>query len=177
VKGALVTRRRVVVGGVGLGAAVALGALVIPPKPARGMRVLGAEEQRVVAALGEALFPPGNAVGPSWQDIDLVAEVDRILDRVLSDQAVFAFRTLLTALDWSAVLVAGKPVTACRLDERLELCRELEQRQSVVRRAAKDGLRGVFALAYFDHPRVWASIGYRSRCTGEPALPDQEGAL
>jgi hypothetical protein len=175
VKGALITRRRVVVAGIGLGSAVALGVIAMPPPPARGMRVLGSEEVRVVAALGEALFPEGNAVGPSWEDIDLVAEVDRILDRVLSDQAVLAFRYLLTALDWSAVLVAGKPVTACRIDERLELCRALDQRESVVRRAAKDGLRGVFALAYFDHPRVWAAIGYRSRCTGEPALPEVEG--
>ncbi len=173
---ALVTRRRLLAGGLGLAGALALGWAVALPGPAEGMRVLSAEERRVVAALGEALFPAGNPVGLSWQDIDGVAEVDRILDRVISGEARVAFRYLLTALDWSAVLVAGKPVTACALDERLALCRALEARESVVRRAARDGLRGVFALAYFDHPRVWQAIGYRSRCTGEPESLLRDGA-
>ena len=166
-----------ILGGIGLGGAVALGVLAMPPAPAEGMRVLGTEEKRVVAALGEALFPAGNAVGPSWEDIDLVAEVDRVLDRVLSKPAVLGFRYLLTALDWSAVLIAGKPLTACPVEERLELFEALDARESVLRRAAKDGLRGVLALAYFDHPQVWAAIGYRSRCTGEPAVSNHEEGL
>jgi hypothetical protein len=167
-KGKLVTRRRVVVGGVALTSALAAASVLVLPSPAQGMRVLGPREREVVDALGEALFPVGNAVGPSWLDIDLVAEVDRILDRVLPGRAVYGFRVLLNVLEWSAVLVAGKPLTSCTVEERLELFEALEVRESVVRRAARDGLRGVMALAYFDHPTVWKAIGFRSLCTGEP---------
>ena len=167
--GRLITRRRVVVGGVGVASAVALAYAAWLPAPAEGRSVLGPDEQDVIDALGEAMFPLGNPVGPSWRDVDLVAEVDRVLEHCLPDQAVIGFRYLCSALNWSALVVAGRPLTACTIAERLELFEALEQRGSVVRRAARDGLRGVLALAYFDHPMVWRAIGYRSRCTGEPA--------
>ncbi len=168
-KGQLITRRRVILGGVGLGSALAVVAMVRLPGPAPGMKLLARSEQDLVASLGEVLFPPGNPVGPSWKEIDLVAEVDRILSEVLPSEGATGFRYLLSALDWSAYFVAGKPFRRCTPLERLELIEVLEQRESVLRRAARDGLRGVFSLAYFDHPEVWRAIGFRSRCTGEPA--------
>lgn len=134
--------------------------------PGPGLRVLGAHERGLIDAMGEALFPPGNPVGPAWSELELGAEVDQMLHHELGPAVVTPFRALLRAVDLAALWTFGARFARCSLAERLELLHAWGEAGVVPTRLAHDSLKGVMGLAYFNHPRVLAQLGYRASCLG-----------
>lgn len=161
---ALLSRRRLLGLSVGGAAAIALAWAVQLEDPAPELRVLGRRERALIDAVGEALFPPGNPVGPGWAELDLGAEVDRMLDHELGPSMVTPFRALLKGLDLAALWTFGGRFAACTLPERLELLRAWGEAGVVPTRLAHDSIKSIMGLAYFNHPRVLAQLGYRASC-------------
>jgi hypothetical protein len=89
------SRRQVLTIGALSGVGFAVGGFLWLPDAAENQAVLSAGELGIVAALGEVLFPEGNAIGFSWKEVDLAQEVDRLLAEVLDPKVVAPFRYLL----------------------------------------------------------------------------------
>lgn len=165
--GALVTRRRLMLGGVALGVAAAGGFLAtqVPLEPAApGRAVLSDADAVLITALGQCIFPVGNPIGVDWDQVDGTALVDHVLDFTLSDQAVAPFRHSLRGLDWAARMGHGAPLVDLSPGDRLELLLAWSVPTATARRLAVDGVKAVLGLAFFNHPQVLDAVGFNSRC-------------
>ncbi|MED5372369.1 MAG: hypothetical protein VX899_15220 [Myxococcota bacterium] len=163
----LITRRRLLVGGAALAAASLAGGLAsflhLPPS-SPGYKVLSEREQLQVSALGQALFPTGNPLGPSFLEIDGVARVDALLDDGLHARSVKPLRYTLGALDWGARLSLGTPLHLLDPAEALTLLQAWSTHEVILRRAAVDGVKSVLAMAYFDNARVLERLEFTPGC-------------
>lgn len=143
------------------GAAVAVGPL---PSPAAGHEVLSDEEIVLVAALGDAMFPPGNPLGVAGASLPLAERVDELLGDTLDPMVAPVFRRVLQALDDGTLVSRGARFAALPLDARREVLAHWDDNDVLPRRAAFDALRLVMGMAYFTRPEVLASIGWRAPC-------------
>lgn len=157
------TRRRLILGGFAAAGALAVcaGLTARLPAPGPGLRVLSTREAELVEALGEALWPPGNPIGVSWDQVALSDSVDELLADVLAGDSVSGFRQILRSLD-----LAFLPDTLDGLppEERLARLQAWQGPDELVSRVATDGLKAVLGIAYFNDPKVLEAVGFSSRC-------------
>jgi len=159
------TRRQVLSIGALSGVGFAVGGFLWLPETADGRQVLSAGELSVVAALGEVLFPENNAIGLTWKDVDLEFEVDKLLGQTLEPKLVPPFRYLLRFVQYGTIAQTGKRFTACSVEKRAALLESWGRPGSKYRNGGITSLKSVLGIAYFNHPKVLDTIGWRSICS------------
>jgi hypothetical protein len=125
-------------------------------------------ELSVIGALGEVMFPEGNAIGLSGLDIGLEGEVDLLLGETLDPKLVPPFRYLLRFVQFGTIAQTGKRFTSCSPEKRAELLAEWGRPGSKFRNGGIASLKSVLGMAYFNHPDVLNAIGWRSYCAAKP---------
>jgi hypothetical protein len=159
------TRRQVLTVGALSAAGFSVGGFLWLPKPAENQNVFSAGELSIVSALGEVLFPEGNALGISWRDVNLASEVDILLGEYLDPKVVAPFRYLLRFVQYGTVAQAGKTFTACSPETRANLLESWGKPGSKYRNAGITSLKSVLGMAYFNHPEVLKAVGWRALCS------------
>ena len=164
------TRRRLLGAGLGFGvAAVVAGGgarWLVSDRPSRlGRQALSAREERVVGALAEAHFPPGNALGISVLDVDVISGADAYIAGLLPQESRLV-RALLTAFDqWPRLtLSSASTFSALPLDERITELRAFEESSVSERRLIAALFRALVGMPFFEDPRALASIGFVAGC-------------
>ena len=162
------TRRQVLTIGSLTSVGVGLGGFLWLPEAAEGHEVLSEGELSVVEALGEVLFPEGNAIGLSGSDIGIESEVDRLMAETLDPKLVPPFRYLLRFIQYGTRAQTGKRFTSCSVEKRAELLAEWGRPGSKLRNGGIASLKSVLGMAFFNHPDVLSAIGWRSYCAARP---------
>jgi len=151
-----------VVGGLGAGVALRLDG------PARDMVILNAEELDVIHALCEVWFPAG--VFPiDGIEAGVPREVDGVLQDIMGDVQLAGFRYVLRTLQWGTVARWSRRFTDLEVSERIVVLDRWSDADVVPRRAAVDAVKAVLAIAYFRHPTIIETIGWRTGCSGDAA--------
>jgi hypothetical protein len=129
------------------------------PAPDRDYRVLRRREVASLAAISEAMFPPGGHIDSSGLDADLPAYIDRWME--VSPPRVRVLMHLLFFLVEHATLFFPAPGHRSR---RRFSSQSLEQRSAVLgawgdsrlylRRIVFMSLRSILTMGYFAHPPV-----------------------
>lgn len=164
------TRRRLLKVGVGFGAlAIAAGGgafwLVSDRPAAAGREALSAREAAVVYAIGEAHFPPGNPLGVSVADVDVVSGADAFVAGML-DRERRLLRALLTAFDqWPRLTFASSSTfSSASLEDRIAILRAFENSDVAERRIVGSLLRALVGIPFFEDRRTMAAIGFEHGC-------------
>lgn len=165
---ALVSRRRLLQGGLVAGVAVALGVTVRLDAAAPGFRVLSGEELGVVHALAEAMFP-GDPFPLDGIEAGVPETVDRIVGDVLEPVQQAAFRYVLRVLEYGTLASRGVRFSRLPAEERREVLDVWSDPALLPRRVSADAIKLVLGMAYFNHPAVLAHIGWRKGCVGGAA--------
>lgn len=164
------SRRNLLVGG---GALAALAAVSVPavvlPEAAEGRFLLGDAELRLVQAVGEALFPPGNPLGVSGAEVDLATRVDELLGDYLDGEVGLVFRYVLRLLEHGTLASRGTSFSVLSLDERVDVLATWADTGVLPRRLAYDALRLVYGMAFMTSPRALSAVGWAPRCRGGSA--------
>jgi hypothetical protein len=163
------TRRQVLTVGSLSVVGFSVGGFLWLPKPAENQHVFSAGELSIVSALGEVLFPEGNALELSWKDVDLANEVDTLLGEYLDPKVVAPFRYLLRFVQYGTVAQTGHTFTACSAETRANLLASWGKPGSKYRNAGITSLKSVLGMAYFNHPKVLKAMGWRAMCSA-PAV-------
>lgn len=163
----LISRRRLIAGSVLIAAAVSAGgaawfADLDPADP--GAKLLSTQELAWVTALGAALFPEGNPIGPSFVEVDGALRVDTLLAEYMLPKAATPLRYVLKSLDIGARLSMGAGLVDLDPADCLQLLLDWSHHENLARRASLDGIKSVLALAYFDVQAVQDAVGFSSRC-------------
>ncbi|MSQ03762.1 MAG: gluconate 2-dehydrogenase subunit 3 family protein [Myxococcales bacterium] len=140
------------------------GVLAHLPAPAPGRVVLSDEETQVVAALADALFPPGNPIGVAGSAVNVAAELDRMLGEDLDPVVAPVFRHLLRGLEFGSVATHGGRFSRLERPVREEILTDWSASGSVPRRMAYDVLKTCVGWAWFNAPAVRAGLGWQSDC-------------
>jgi hypothetical protein len=162
---ALVSRRTLIRLGLSFAGAMVAGISLRLDAAAAGALVLSAEEQRIVTALGEVMFPEG-FFGVDAHGAHLVDRVDQLLFEWMPDPHRTAFRYVLRALEWGTFASRGARFTDLPLAERGEVLEVWADPSILPRRVSSDGVRLVLGMAFFSHPTVLGDIGWRRGCGG-----------
>jgi len=141
------------------------------PNPAAGQRVLSEGELTIVGALGEVFFPEANPVGLSWEDVALEDGVDRLLAETIEPNLVDPFRYLLRFVEYGTIAETGSRFTRCSVKRRAALLESWGRPGSKYRSAGMNSLKSILGMAYFNHPEVLSTLGWRSMCSA----PVREG--
>lgn len=159
------TRRSLLLAGA---AATSLAALGVPaaslPDAAPGFQVLSMGESELIAALGEAFFPPGNALGVSAGDVDLPRLVDELMAEELDPAATPLFRYVLRGLEAGTLASRGAAFSALPLDARRDVLDTWSDNAIFPRRLLHDALKSVLGMAFFNAGEVTARVGWAPRC-------------
>jgi len=119
----------------------------------------------VVEAVAEVLFP-GDPFPVNGREAGVAAEVDRIVGEVLEPVPAAGFRYVLRALEWGTFASRGRRFSRLPASARAEVLSTWKAPEQMTRRVAGDSLRAVLGMAYFSHPEVLASMGWRATCGG-----------
>lgn len=173
-----VTRRTLLGAGLLFGA-TALGAgglaawVFASRDPGRGRAVLSDDEGRVVAAIADAYFPPGNALGVAAAELDVAGGVDAHFARLLPRERRL-LRGVLVAFDqWPRLSFAsGRRFVDLALDDRVAVLRAWEESARAERRQIAALLRVLVGFVVFDDPRFLRAAKGRWGCPVPlPVLP------
>lgn len=160
-----ISRRSLLLGGVGGLALVAGFWTLTLDAPAPGARLLSPDELRVLEALAEAMFPEG-AFPVGGLEADVPLRVDRIVADVLEEPQTTAFRYVLRTLDWGTAASRGTRFADLPVEARRDVLRAWREPEVMARRVAADSIKAILGMAYFSHPAVLAHIGWRLGCGG-----------
>ncbi|MFH1462832.1 MAG: FAD-dependent oxidoreductase [Pseudomonadota bacterium] len=134
------------------------------PAPPRALRGLDRRSWAFVTAAGDTLFPPGGAVPPSSEDVDVPGYLDAWMAGLPPAQRRL-IGLLFLALE-QATLIWGRGVGGRlrRFSELPPAAREaylhrLEQHPLFPVRALLAALRTIFSFAYLDRPAVQEALG------------------
>ena len=156
------TRRQLLLGGTAL-AAISGWELTDLPPAAPGCHVLSPEEAGVVAAYADALFPPGNPLGPAARDLDIAAEVDQILhdqEALIRDVFRYALKTLVLGT-WASRQAHFSDLP---LEIRQQVVHNWQSERVLPRRLLADAIRMELGMAYFNLPAVQSALGWIPSC-------------
>jgi len=177
--GPVVTRRRLLGGGLIGAAAVGLGGLgwrlFATKVPAEAFEVLTPTEAEVVAVGALALFPPGNGLGLDGLQAGVPGYIDRYFGAMDTPARTFT-RSMFWLLD-QGTLISGHvrpmrkldPASARRYLDEWSASR-LQFRQLIVM-----SFRTILGMAFTAHPQVRKTIGMTPVCrqTGPSFLPPE----
>lgn len=166
-----VTRRAVLVSGAAVAAVAALGVqLADLPASAPGGLLLSHDERHLVRAVGDAMFPPGNALGVSAEDVDVGQLVDDLMGSVLDPVVAPVFRYLLRALDLGTLASRGVAFSGLPREARREVLENWSDNAILPRRLAYDTFKTILGMAFFNAPEVRRGLGWDSSdCHGGAA--------
>ncbi len=141
-------------------------------KPRQPLRLLGAEEHAVLAAV-VARIVPGDGAGPQWpsaEALDCAGKIDALMATVHPDVGN-DFRRLVRLCESSVagLLTAGSPrpfsrATPAEQDARLEAWR---RSRVALLRSGYQALKRLAHASYYSSPETYALIGY----PGPPEVP------
>lgn len=163
------SRRAILAGGGGAlaaGAVVGGGVTMHLGAPAPGALTLTAREMVVIDAVAEILFP-GDPFPLNGIEAEVARDVDRIVGEVLEPLHATAFRYVLRALEWGTLAGRGRRFSRLPESVRADVLATWKEPETVARRVAGDSLRVVLGMAYFSHPEILASMGWRATCGGD----------
>ena len=164
--GALVSRRNFLVASLAAGAVVATGGFTARLGPAApGAAVLTAHEIAIVDAIAEAMFPAGRFPVDGVQ-AQVGPHVDRIVAELLDPPRLSGFRFVLRAVEMGTQVARGVRFTRLPLADRAEVLEAWADPSVFPRKVGFDVLKLFLGMAYFRHPAVLATIGWRAECGG-----------
>lgn len=156
----LLTRRALLVAGGAVAAATGLGVPITHlPAPARGLRLFSEGEVGLIAALGEAFFPPGNPLGASAADVDLPALLDALIFDLLDPVVGPVFRYLLRGFALGTLASRQAPFESLSLEDRREVLANWADNDVLPRRMAYDTFKTLLGMAFFNTPESRAAVG------------------
>jgi choline dehydrogenase-like flavoprotein len=132
-----------------------------PPRPLAG---LGRGTWAFVVAAGETLFPPGGAIEPSSEDVDVPGYLDTWMAGLPTRQQLL-ITLLFTAIEQGTLLlgpgVGGKlrRFSGLDIEQRTAYLRRIEQHPLFPVRALLSALRTIFSFAYLDREPVQRALG------------------
>lgn len=163
----ILSRRNLLLGGAAAASLTAVGVPVsMLPPAAAGFQVLSDGEASLIAALGEAFFPPGSPLGVSAAEVDLPLLVDALMADELDPVVQPVFRYLLRGLDAGTFASRGATFESLTLEERRDVLENWSDNAIFPRRLAHDALKTVLGMAFFNAPEVTARIGWNPPCHG-----------
>jgi hypothetical protein len=154
------------------------GHLYDEPTPACELRYLQRREYAILAALSNALFPPGNSIGLSGTDARVPEYIDRMLADMRADKAV-EFKTMLLLFEHGTTAFGLRVKRFTDLDQvaRERYLRRWERARVYSRRMLAAGLKTLLGIAYFAYPGVQERLGIEKTCgTAADARPREEWA-
>lgn len=164
-KGPRLSRRHLLLGSAAVALAGSTGAVLALrlSAPAEGYTVFNDEELGVIRALSELWFPAGVFPVDGLQ-AGVPRKADEIARMILLPVQMAGFRYVLRTLEWGTVARWGKPFTELTVEERGVVVGRWSAAEPVARRTAIDAVKAVLAMAYFSHPDVLQTIGWRVGC-------------
>ena len=181
---ALLTRRRLLKLGLGAGVVVVVGAVggglgwdVLKAEGAGpGLKVLSDRERRVVEAVADAYFPPGNDLGVAAADLDHVPVVDAYVAGLYAREQR-GMRALLRGLDrWPQLSFGGGAFSSLPLSGRVDVLNAFDASSITERRLLGTLIRTVCCMGVFEAPTMLAAIGHRHGC-GLPIYVDADSGI
>ncbi len=164
--GALVSRRNFLVASLAAGAIVVTGGFTARLGPAApGAIVLSVHELEIVDAIAEVLFPAGT-LGVGHAEAQVAHKVDRIVAELLDPQRVAGFRYVLRAVEMGTQAARGVRFSPLPLEDRVEVLEAWADPSVLPRKVGFDVIRLFLGMAYFRHPKVLETIGWRAECGG-----------
>ncbi len=162
----VITRRRVLQVGLGLTATVLLGgggllALRGRAPNVTGLRVLGDQEYRTLAAVARVHLPAGGAIAPGADQLGLARQFDAYLADEPAD-VQRDVRRALALLEYGPVMFDRRLATFSNLTPAAQLAhwKRWLDGDSLVRRQIAWTLKKYLSLVFYDSPAVWPAIGY-----------------
>lgn len=116
-------------------------------------------------ALAEVMFP-ADPFPIDGVEAEVPEEVDRILSDMLAPLHANGFRALLHMLEWGTAASRGTAFSQLPADVRREVLLTWADPEVFTRRVADDAFRLVLGMAYFQHPKVLAHMGWSLGCAG-----------
>lgn len=176
---AVITRRRLLAVGLGAGVVVAGGSawgLLRSLPAAPSLSVLSVDEAAVVAAVADAYFPVGNALGRAATDTAAVAVADAYIAGLYPRERR-GMRALLRGLDaWPGVSFQGGAFHTLGLAERQAVLQAFDDSSVAERRLLGAVLRTVCLMGYFEDEGALAAVGHRHGC-GLPIYDDIDAGI
>ena len=114
--------------------------------------------QRTLAAVADAVVPPGGAFPEGAADVDAAGALLRTWSE-MQPAARRSLAAMLVALDAAALLRTGRRWHALPLPRRVQLCDALEQRGGAVQRSAFLGVKTLVLVGFAADPRVQQRLG------------------
>ena len=135
------------------------------PPPALQNGVLNRCEQALVAAVADALFPPGGPIPLSGTQADILPYFDSYVQRSLPRQRLL-MRLLLIFTEYSPLLFGPvrRRFTRLSQDERLEYLERSSVSNIYFRRIAFLSFRTLMTMAYLAHPEVERAMRICTDC-------------
>lgn len=161
----LFSRRALLFSGTAAAGLTAVGVPVsVLPAAAPGFQLLSEGEVALVAAIGEAFFPAGSALGVASTDVDLPLLVDTLMAEELDPVVQPVFRYLLRAVDAGTFASRGEAFASLPLEDRRAVLETWSDNAVFPRRLAHDALKSVLGMAFFNAPAVTDRIGWSPTC-------------
>ncbi len=128
-----------------------------------GDQCLDRTEEDIVAAVGDALVPPGGTFSTGFADVrgECFADIRRSLG-VLTPTSMFGMRLLVRMLN-VAPMLAGFRIGTLRSASRTErsaLLMRLESHQWWIFRAMVMAVKTIVLMAFFNQPEVSRAVGF-----------------
>ena len=126
-----------------------------------GLKTLSAHEHRTMKALAATIVPRGGPFELGADDFDLA----RAFDNFLADEPpenISDLKRALLLVEYGPVLFERRWITFSNLDSagQLQHWEGWGQSQNMVRRQVSIAFRKFVGLVFYDHTRVWPSVGY-----------------
>lgn len=119
------------------------------------LRMLSRREQSLLAAVGDAFFPPGGPIPVSGAEAGVVAYFDRYLKRS-HRMARVLMRLLFVFLDLSPLPFGPRRRRFVDLSQadRIQMLDDMFKSRIYFRRVSFTSIRALMTMAYLSHPRV-----------------------
>ncbi len=158
-----ISRRRALALGLAGVAAAATGSALHLPVAAPGRSVLSAAELDVVGAVALVLFP-GVHFPLDGVQAGVPERVDELLVSLMEPGQVMAFRYVIRAIEWGTAAAWGRRFTQLDRNDQAQVLAVWGDPDVVPRRLAADSLKAILSIAYFGHPTIQQTIGWRGLC-------------
>ncbi len=165
----LITRRRVLLAGVGSVSAVAIARMTVYPAPPHGLSRLGRSAAALLGAAAEVVITPA----PSRAVID---DMLRRIDRYVASQP----REIRVQIDGAITLVEQCPLgvlgrwarfSGLSREDRLRVLDALVARGGVAAEAGR-AVRDLTMVGYYQRAESWSRLAYRGPWVSRDARPD-----
>ncbi|RRJ84396.1 gluconate 2-dehydrogenase subunit 3 family protein [Aestuariirhabdus litorea] len=141
----------------------------------RRLRVLSADEDRILAVVADTLIPQGGAFDTGARDIDLALRIDHYLDPTDNDLLTGLRGALLFVEHKSPELIgAPSPFSALSASER-ERCLLALKEAGPVAVSVFAALRGLCLFYFYTDEHSWPHIGYDGPLIAQSAPNPKNG--